>query len=41
MEKQPLDDQKIAARFERVNAQVLAHPALFASQGFVAATWRT
>jgi hypothetical protein len=41
MEKTAFDDQKIAARFERVRAQVLAHPALFANQGFVAATWRT
>ena len=28
-------------RFERVRSYVLAHPALFASQGSVAATWRT
>jgi len=41
MEKWPFDDQKVAGRFERVRAQVLAHPALFANQGFVATTWRT
>ena len=40
MEKQRVVDQKAAARLERVEAQVLAHPALFAAQGSVVATWR-
>jgi hypothetical protein len=33
--------QKLTARFEEVRAQVLTHPALFAAQGSVVATWRT
>ena len=41
MEKSDLDDQKIAARLDRVEAQLSAHPALFATQGAVLATWRT
>jgi len=40
-EKCDLVDQKPAARFERVEAHLVAHPALFATQGAVVATWRT
>jgi len=41
MEKRAFDDQQIAARFERVPAQVLAHTALVAVQGHIEADWRT
>jgi len=41
MEKWPFDDQKAAARFERVPAQVLAHTAVVAAQGQIEADWRT
>jgi len=40
MEKTPFVDQKAGVRFERVRSQVLAHPALFATQGSVVAGWR-
>ena len=40
MEKRDLVDQKSAARFERVRAELAAQPAVFAAQGAVVATWR-
>ncbi|MFH1269080.1 MAG: hypothetical protein ABIK89_25415 [Planctomycetota bacterium] len=41
MEKARSVDQKSAARFERVEAQVLAAPGVFAVGGTVVSTWRT
>ncbi len=41
MEKRELVDQKDAARFERVRSYLVAHPALFSTQGSVVASWRT
>jgi hypothetical protein len=41
MEIRAFDDQEVDARFERVKAQVLADPALFAAQGSVEAGCRT
>jgi hypothetical protein len=40
MENRPLVDQLDAARFERVRAEVLARPSLFAKGGSVVAGWR-
>jgi hypothetical protein len=40
VEKRESVNQKAKARFERARSYLLAHPALFAAQGTVAATWR-
>jgi hypothetical protein len=40
MEKRHPVDQQTDDRFERVRAQLLAHPALFAAGGSVSVTWR-
>ena len=40
-EKRKVVDQKAAARFERVEAQVAAAPGVFAAGGTVVASWRT
>jgi hypothetical protein len=40
-EKPDPGDQKTLARFNRVESHLLQHPALFATQGSVAATYRT
>lgn len=39
-EKRDLVDQKTAARLGRIESYLLQHPALFATQGTVVATWR-
>jgi muconolactone delta-isomerase len=40
VQNRPLVDQLDAARFERVRAELLARPAVFAASGCVVATWR-
>lgn len=39
-EKRDLVDQKTAARLGRIESYLLEHPALFATQGSLQATWR-